>query len=55
MAKEPQQQSLFPTADSLEQIEAEAKAALPITDENELMALLHKHQNTILHLQEADQ
>jgi hypothetical protein len=27
---------------------AEAKAQLPIMDENTLVALLHKHQNTIL-------
>lgn len=48
--KTPKQQSLFPTADSLEEVLAEAKASLPIQTENELVALLHKHENTILYL-----
>ena len=44
------QLSLFPTYDSLEQVMAEAKADLPITTTNQLVALLQTHENTLIHL-----
>lgn len=43
-----EQQSLFPTRTSMEEVIAEAKAALPITNENQLIALLQLQQNTLL-------
>jgi hypothetical protein len=45
------QLSLFPARKSVKQVIAEGKAKLPITTENELIALLELHQNTILSLQ----
>ncbi len=50
--QETRQQSLFPTAASLEEVFAEAKAQLPITTENQLVALLQLHSNTVLTLAE---
>lgn len=46
--KHEHQLSLFPTRDSVAQVVAEAKAQLPITEENKLVALLQMHENTIL-------
>jgi hypothetical protein len=50
MQNKPQQYSLFPTRDSVEEVIEEAKAQLPITDENQLVALLQIHQNTLISL-----
>jgi hypothetical protein len=44
------QQSLFPVADSLEDVVAEGITRLPITTQNELVALLYLQQNTLIHL-----
>lgn len=46
----PQQNSLFPTRDSLQEVVDEALGKLPITSQNELIALLQLQQNTILQL-----
>ena len=46
----PEQKTLFPCRDSLEEVYAEASAQLPIADHNQLIALLHMHNNTILNL-----
>lgn len=43
------QPSLFPTRETLEEVFQEALAQLPITDPNELVALLQLHQNTLIH------
>ena len=43
----PHQTSLFPTRDSLQQVEQEAIAALPITEPNQLIALLQMQANTL--------
>jgi hypothetical protein len=43
-----QQLTLFPTRDSVELVEAEGVAMLPITEPNDLIALLRLHENTIL-------
>lgn len=48
----PTQQSLFPTETNLEAFMADAKAQLPIVEENHLVSLLQAHQNTILYLQQ---
>ena len=48
-----QQQSLFPVRSSVQQVEKEGLAMLPITAPNQLLTLLRMHQNTIIHL--ADQ
>jgi hypothetical protein len=48
--KIPQQHPMFPTRDSIKQVVDEGVALLPITTPNQLIALLHMHQNTILHL-----
>lgn len=42
------QLNLFPTRDTLEQVEQEALAMLPITSENQLLAVLRMAENTIL-------
>ena len=42
------QKSLFPTADSVEVVVQEALTKLPITNPNELIALLELHRNTII-------
>lgn len=39
---------IYPTDESLDHFFIRAKARLPITDENELIALLFIHQNTII-------
>jgi hypothetical protein len=44
------QLSLFPHRDSLEQVEKEAIAQLPITSHNQLIALLRLQQNTLIAL-----
>jgi|SaaInlStandDraft_7_1057024.scaffolds.fasta_scaffold490143_1 hypothetical protein len=51
------QMSLFPTRDSIEEVEQEALAMLPITNGNQLIALLRMQQNTIhsLHQGEIDE
>ena len=41
--------SLFPTFSSLEEAYAYAEAKIPITNRNELHALLMTYQNTLLH------
>ena len=41
---------LFPCMNSMADVEAFARACLPITDPNELHALLKVHQNTLLKL-----
>jgi hypothetical protein len=43
----PHQISLFPTRDSLQQVEQEAIASLPITEPNQLIALLQIQANTL--------
>jgi hypothetical protein len=43
----PHQISLFPTRDSLQQVEQEAIASLPITEPNQLIALLQMQANTL--------
>ena len=43
----PHQTSLFPTRDSLQQVEQEALAALPNTEPNQLIALLQMQANTL--------
>jgi len=42
------QQSLFPVKGSLQEATAHLKDSLPITDENELHALLMMYHNTLL-------
>lgn len=44
------QMSLFPLRESLQQVEQEALAQLPITTPNQLIALLRLQQNTLQHL-----
>jgi hypothetical protein len=44
--------SLFPYRDSIQQVEAEGLAQLPITKPNELIALLRIHENTLWRLAE---
>lgn len=46
----PIQQSLFPVRDSLQVVQQEALARLPITSENELISILQTQQNTLLEL-----
>ncbi len=41
------QTSIFPTRDSLQQVEQEALASLPITEPNQLIALLQMQANTL--------
>lgn len=41
------QLSLFPIRDSIEQLEEEALAMLPITNGNQLISLLRMQQNTL--------
>ena len=50
MAKPTEQLSLYPTADSVEQVVQEGLAKLPIENPNELVALLQLHSNTIINL-----
>ena len=42
--------SLFPARASVEIVEQEAKAMLPITETNQLLALLRLMENTVLGL-----
>ena len=42
------QLTLFPSRDSVEQVEQEAIAMLPIENANVILALLKLHENTIL-------
>lgn len=44
----PQANPIYPTDDNLDISISRFKAALPITDENELFALLMIHQNTLI-------
>lgn len=48
--QKPRQRTLFPSRDSLEEVYMEARAMLPIEDNNQLISLLHMHSNTILNL-----
>jgi hypothetical protein len=48
----PEQKTLFPTRESLEEVLAEASAQLPITTHNQLVSLLHLQTNTVLNLAE---
>jgi hypothetical protein len=50
--KQPANMSLFPYRDSIQQVEAEGLAQLPITKPNELIALLRIHENTLWRLAE---
>ena len=52
--KIPRQHPMFPTRDSIKQVVDEGVAMLPITSTNQLIALLHLHQNTILSLSPAN-
>jgi hypothetical protein len=45
--KEPEQLSLFPTRNSLDEVEQEALAALPITSPNQILAMLRLYGNTL--------
>ena len=49
-----QQQSLFPVRSSVQQVEKEGLAMLPITAPNQLLTLLRMHQNTIIHLSDQE-
>lgn len=49
----PDQKSLFPVRQSLQEVEQEAMAQLPITSPNQLIALLRLQQNTMLQLQKS--
>ena len=51
MADETEQETIFPSRNSLEALTAEAKTLLPITKENELISLLQMHRNTLLQVQ----
>jgi len=44
----PVQQNLFPIVGNLKEVQQIALSKLPITDPNELIALLHLQQNTLL-------
>jgi hypothetical protein len=44
----PAQLTLFPSRDSVQTVFEEARAQLPITTENQLIALLQLHQNTLI-------
>lgn len=44
----PVQQNLFPVMENLKEVQQVALSKLPITDANELIALLHLQQNTLL-------
>ena len=44
----PQQLSLFPTANCIEEVEEQAIASLPITTRNQMIAILRHAENTIL-------
>ena len=45
-----EQKTIFPSKGSLQQVKEEATASLPITTENELIALLNIQENTIYRL-----
>ena len=49
------QTSLFPIRESLQQVEQEAIAQLPITTPNQLIALLRLQQNTLQHIMRQQQ
>lgn len=40
--------NLYPTLDSLQQVEQQAEAALPITSKNDLMAFFGIYHNSLL-------
>lgn len=44
------QLTLFPTRTTLKEVMQEGLAQLPISTPNELIALLHLHQNTVINL-----
>ena len=44
------QLTLFPARTTLKEVMQEGISQLPITNTNELIALLHLHQNTLLNL-----
>ncbi len=44
------QETLFPTRDTVEQVIQEGKAMLPITNQNDLVALLQLQMNTVINL-----
>jgi hypothetical protein len=46
----PKHQPLFPTMDSVQEVMDFAESKLPITDKNDLIALLGTHSNTLLKL-----
>ena len=48
-----EQQSLFPSRDTLDEVESEGLAQLPITSPNKLVALLRLQQNTIIKMMSA--
>ena len=50
--KSTQEESLFPTRDTVQEVVQEGLAKLPISNPNELIALLQLHQNTVLSLAE---
>lgn len=50
-----EQKTIFPSRGSLQQVKEEATASLPITTENELIALLNIQENTIYRLIEEHQ
>ncbi len=48
-----EQPSLFPTRNTLEEVESEALAQLPITSPNKLVALMRLQQNTLIKMMAA--
>jgi len=48
MKLKPEQQSLYPTRDTLEQVLLEARSSLPIVSTNQLQAILMTYHNTLL-------
>ena len=46
--KEPEQLSLFPARNTLEEVEREALATLPITSPNQILTLLRLYGNTLI-------
>jgi hypothetical protein len=42
------QQSIFPTRNTIAEVEAEALSQLPITHPNDLIAILRLQQNTLI-------
>jgi len=50
----PTQLPLFPYRESIQQVVEEACQRLPITDRNEMVAILNTMQNTVIHLLESN-